>query len=843
MKRLPLLIALAFAAVMASYTFLVVALNWDNSPVLAVERQLLDLKFRFRGRIPVDPKVVIAAGDEKTIALFGRWGTWDRERYGVIIKNLIAADAGVVSFDMVLSDPVGMDHRHTLELGEKLLKPPLSESVGALAVAAAEGTPPTPQAIAEVAVRAKDLEDHFVEATDGDAKLAAVYDDNASQVVQGAVVNPEPEDGKPRRPEDYTKEISALDAFVLRQYGFGWKITELSEEAKKAGAEATIAVLDVKEGGKPSDLDATIAVTGELILPDQQFLNVASNLGFFSAYVDPDGVLRRLPLVYRIGDVFLPALSVSTAAAHFGGNPLLIADSFLPRGLAEVGFPSETGSIIHVPTDINGRLLINYYGPSGPNDPNLPDDKRGAFARVSLADVYCAGDLAGTDCQEDPARLTIEGLKKIVEKKVVLVAVTAIGTFDQRVTPFSPTVPGTEVHAAAIQNMIDGRALNRPTQYVQIECLLILIVGLLFGLVLPRLPVASGVLFLVVMMGSWWAVDWLVLFPRNSWFHDGPLFAQMLLTWAGITVVGYLTTGREKARLKQEFSTVLAPTVVDQLLSNPDLAGLGGAERNLTVMFSDIRGFTTMSEKLSPEGLTQFLNEYLTPMTEILIQHEGTLDKYMGDAIMAFWGAPIEQKDHAARAAITAVEMLEKLEELKKTWRAQGKPEIDIGIGLNSGLMRVGFMGSARMRNYTLLGDNVNLGSRLEGTNKNYGTHIIVSETTFDQAKTVIYGRLLDAVRVKGKKDPVNIYEIIGKGPMPPHVAGFVAPFETGVRLYKEKKFTEAIAQFNAAIAARQAISGPSGDPPSEVYLERCEHFLVEPPPENWDGVYDFKTK
>jgi adenylate cyclase len=239
---------------------------------------------------------------------------------------------------------------------------------------------------------------------------------------------------------------------------------------------------------------------------------------------------------------------------------------------------------------------------------------------------------------------------------------------------------------------------------------LCLVVGLLFGLVLPRIPVAGSVVFLFACIGAWWFVDWNILFKENRWFHDVPLLIQMSTTWAGILVWGYLTEGREKARLKAEFSTVLAPTVVDQLLSNPALAGLGGTERELTVMFSDIRGFTTMSEKLTPEGLTQFLNEYLTPMTEILIAHQGTLDKYMGDAIMAFWGAPIEQKDHAKRACITAVEMLEKLAELKRKWHAEGKPEIDIGIGLNSGLMRVGFMGSERMRNYTLLGDNVNLG-------------------------------------------------------------------------------------------------------------------------------------
>ncbi len=863
--RIPLLMALAIAAVGITYTYLEPTLNWDESPVLAFERKLLDLKFKWRGRIDIDPKVVIAAGDEDTIRAFGRWGTWDRQNYASIINNLVEAGADVVAFDMVFADAVGVDHSNAERIGKQMKADDLANRLGGLFVDSVEnGTPAPPAQLAQLALAAKEAEDRWAAATDGDDRLTETYDEHATTVVQGAVINTEAEDGRSRVAADYVDELARLDTFLLRGYGFGWKVTELADANKQNGAEVTVASIDLHPNSKASDLQGVIEVKGELVLPEQRFIDVASNLGFFSAYVDPDGVLRRLPLVYRIGDVFLPALSISTAAAWFGANPLLLADPFYKIGLSEIGYPKEDGSVVHVPVDLNGRLLINYYGPSGPNDPNIPADKRGAFPRVSLVDAYCVDvplmtpeqmqaaaaavsapdEVAAMRTLHDrvtmcPARrISKEQLAAIVKDKVALIAVTAIGTFDQRVTPFSPNVPGTEIHAAAIQNIIDGNALRRPTLHVQIEIVLILLVGLLFGLVLPRLPVAAGVVFLGVTMAVWWFIDWNVLFKANRWFYDVPVALQMTATWAGITVWGYLTTGREKAQLKAEFSTVLAPTVVDQLLSNPAMAGLGGAERELTVMFSDIRGFTTMSEKLSPEGLTQFLNEYLTPMTEILIKHEGTLDKYMGDAIMAFWGAPIEQKDHAARACITAVEMLEELEVLKGRWRKEGKPEIDIGIGLNSGLMRVGFMGSARMRNYTLLGDNVNLGSRLEGTNKNYGTRIIVSEVTFEQARHVIHGRLLDAVRVKGKTEPINIYEVIGKGPMPAEVAAFAAPFEQGLVAFKKQAWDIAEASFKQAIAARGG-----ADPPSDVYLERIEHFRVDPPGDDWDGVYEFKTK
>ncbi len=818
----PLAIALLLGVTSAAYTYLQPELGWDSSPLLAFENNVLDLKFMRRGRADVTPKVVIAAGDEKTIAAFGRWGTWDRARFAKILDNLVAAGAEVVAFDMVFADPPGLDHVATRELKDKLEGAKLSETAGTMALAASEGRAPGAADIARVALAAKDLEDAFAARTNSDAVFAEALDRHSTRVVQGFIAEPNPEQGAPRTA--YATELDALSAFVIEGYGYGWKFTELEDPAAK-GAEQKVAQLAVVEGAKASDLRLVTSVHGELVLPQPAFLAAASNVGFFSADPDADGTLRRQPMVYRLGDAFVPSLSLSAAALYFGGNPGLIGHPFFEHGLMRIGLPRDDGTIVEVPVDLNGRLLVNYYGPSGPADPALPDEKRGAFPRVSLADIH--------DGTFDAAA---------VKGKVVLIAVTAIGTFDQRVTPFSPMVPGVEIHAAALQNIVDGAALDRPIGVVQIELLLAVIVALLFGLVLPRLAVNWGVVFFAGLVLAWLGLDFFVLFPSELLlFHDVPLVLQMALTWAGITVWGYLTTGREKARLKKEFTSVLAPTVVEQLLQDPTLAGLGGAEREMTVMFSDIRGFTTMSEKLTPEGLTAFLNEYLTPMTEILLAREGTLDKYMGDAIMAFWGAPIVQQDHAARAALAAIDMLEKLDEMKKRWAAEGKPVLDIGIGLNSGLMRVGFMGSERMRSYTVLGDNVNLGSRLEGTNKNYGTHIIVSETTYQHARGVAYGRWLDAVRVKGKREPVNIYELLGRlepgGKPPSHMTKLIEVFEAGLRHYRAKQWDQAEGAFKQAIALRGV------DPPSTIYLERIAHFRGEPPPAEWDGVYEFKTK
>jgi len=228
-----------------------------------------------------------------------------------------------------------------------------------------------------------------------------------------------------------------------------------------------------------------------------------------------------------------------------------------------------------------------------------------------------------------------------------------------------------------------------------------------------------------------------------------------------ITVYRVLTEQREKKYIRQTFSKFVSKSVVDELLKDPDKLKLGGEKKILTVLFSDIRGFTTISERLTPEALVEHLNEYLQAMTDIVFKYLGTLDKYVGDEIMAFWGAPIPQEDHAVLAARASVEMMRVLGELNRKWVAEGKPELHIGIGLNTGDMVVGNMGSSSRMDYTLMGDNVNLGARLEGTNKVYGTNIIISEATYEYVKDHIVARELDLIRVKGKELPVKIYELI----------------------------------------------------------------------------------
>jgi adenylate cyclase len=288
--------------------------------------------------------------------------------------------------------------------------------------------------------------------------------------------------------------------------------------------------------------------------------------------------------------------------------------------------------------------------------------------------------------------------------------------------------------------------------------------------------------------------------------------------------------------MRSTFSRYLGEDVIAIALENPDRLNKG-EKRDMTVLFSDIRGFTTLSERMSPEVLAAFINDYLSPMTAIVFDEKGTLDKYIGDALMAFWNAPLEQPDHALRACRAAVRMLEKLDSMKPTWRAQGLPELEIGIGLNSGPMVVGNMGSDVRVDYTVLGDAVNLGSRLEGTNKEYDTRIIISEFTFKLVKDDVVTRRLGAVRVKGKRLPVSIYELRGLGRPSAADAPVIARFEDALARLIARDFE------GAGVGFRAVLETWPTDLPSRRYLAQLETFKVQPPPNDWDGVASLMTK
>jgi adenylate cyclase len=273
------------------------------------------------------------------------------------------------------------------------------------------------------------------------------------------------------------------------------------------------------------------------------------------------------------------------------------------------------------------------------------------------------------------------------------------------------------------------------------------------------------------------------------------------------------------------------------MLKDPAKLKLGGDKKDLSVLFSDIRGFTTFSESIQPEMLVKLLNEYLTAMTDIIFRYEGTLDKYMGDAIMAIYGAPLPQPDHARRACLTAIDMMDELRMIQIKWEKDGYPRLDIGIGINSGIMVVGNMGSVRRFDYTVMGDSVNLASRLEGLNKIYGTNVIIGEETYERVKNSAVCREIDLVRVKGKTQPVKIYELMAMDGASDEIQSLASAFQKAIRYYRARRFAEAGQMF------KQILHMHAADGPTKLYLQRCALLAKNPPPPEWDGVFTITHK
>ena len=406
---------------------------------------------------------------------------------------------------------------------------------------------------------------------------------------------------------------------------------------------------------------------------------------------------------------------------------------------------------------------------------------------------------------------------------------------------------GVEIHANALQTLIHQNFIVRP--YLWFEVLYTFVFSLLSFLVvsaLKHMKIKFEFLLEIVALLFVGAEVYAIIFlsdfafsVHNTLIPVVPPIAAVFANYVGSAVYQYLTERKQKVMIKGMFSQYLNPHVVNELIAHPEKMRLGGERRELTVLFSDIAGFTTFSEKLPPEELVLVLNEYLSAMTEIVFNNDGTLDKYEGDAVMAFWGAPIELDNSALHACTAALEMQERLVHIREKWSAEGKPNVHVRIGLNTGEMVVGNMGGTGKFDYTVIGDSVNLGSRLEGANKQYGTYIMASERTQELVKEYFVFRELDLLVVKGKTKPIKVFELIGRrnDSVRPQKISAIERYAIGLDLYRQKKFVEAIEKFT------EALSLEPDDQPSRLYIERSQLYLTNPPPEEWNGVFILKTK
>jgi adenylate cyclase len=424
-----------------------------------------------------------------------------------------------------------------------------------------------------------------------------------------------------------------------------------------------------------------------------------------------------------------------------------------------------------------------------------------------------------------------------IEDKIVLVGAVATGIYDLRVTPLASVFPGVEVHANIIDNILKGDFIVRPEWASLVDMFSLLLLGFGLGWLFPRLrPVPGAGVMLLVFVAHLY-VNTILMVNGGYWLNV--IYPSLLIPmgYLGVSIYKYIHEEREKRKIKGAFQFYVTPAVVHQMLQDPNALKLGGEKKVLSVLFSDIRGFTSLSESLPPEGLVHLLNEYLTEMTNVVFRHDGTLDKYIGDAVMAIYGAPLPQEDHPERACLSALDMMEDLHKLQTRWAAEGKPAIDIGIGINTGEMVVGNMGSERRFDYTVIGDEVNLASRLEGLNKQYGTHVIISEFTQSLVRDHILCRELDLVRVKGKAKPVRIFEVVGRKDASALDGGWIEIFGEGLLACRSLRWEEAASCFQKVLELCPE------DGPAQMYLKRCELLRSSPPPSGWDGVFDWQTK
>jgi adenylate cyclase len=525
-------------------------------------------------------------------------------------------------------------------------------------------------------------------------------------------------------------------------------------------------------------------------LPVEDLIRAARGAGNVLFLPDKDGVFRRLPLAGVYMDRLIPSISVALAGFVGGGK-----------------------NVSSVPVDAEGRMIIRYHGPAG------------TYKRYSIASIINSWALIEEGKEPQVAPSEFSG-------KTVLIGGSAPGILDNRPTPLSGACPGVEIHATVLDNLLRKDFVRIPPPAVFLGFLAFVSLLTAAGASVLK-KIRHLVIFLVLCLAVPAAAVWLA-FRAGFWLDFVVPEFSVVAGFLGASLLNYSVEGKQRRFIKSVFQHYLSPDVIERVIENPSLLRLGGEKREITSFFSDVAGFTSISEALSPEDLVNLLNEYLSEMTDIILASGGTLDKYEGDAVIAFWNAPLDQPDHALRACRAALACQKRLAELQPRFLEKYGRAVAMRIGLNSGAAVVGNMGSTRRFDYTAMGDTINLAARLEGACKQYKVPVLVGETTFGLVRDAIAAREVDIIRVVGKAKPVAVHEIIGeKSALAPEEAERLKLYEEAREAYKRREWERAAGLFGKI----------EGDPLAALYRERCENLNVSPPADDWDGVFHLKSK
>ncbi len=534
--------------------------------------------------------------------------------------------------------------------------------------------------------------------------------------------------------------------------------------------------------------------------------DAAAATGHIIPRVDFDGVIRRIPSVVNFQTGYYESLAIATYRTYLDNEPMRV----VTRKDEGDGIPKLKELIIRdtvIPLDNQSTTLIPYRG------------KSPMFRYISATDVMrgklTPGELAG---------------------KIAVVGTSAQGLFDLRNTPVGEVYPGVETHANMLSGFLDSQLKKRPEFEMAMSCVIVLALGIPLAILLVKMNALVSVLTIIGTTGAYMGFNF-------YWWGQGyvlPLAIPLLMILALFVLnmaYGFFVEARSKRAITGIFGTYVPKELVAQMAENPEAYSTKGESRDMTVLFSDVRNFTTISEGLSPTELTAMMNDYLTQMTESIQTTRGTIDKYIGDAIMAFWGAPLQDPKHPENALTAAIQMQKRVREMGPDYVKRGWPKLEIGVGLNCGMMNVGDMGSSFRRAYTVMGDHVNLASRLEGLTKEYGVGILVSENIVKTVDSAIY-REIDRVRVKGKLEPVTIYEPAGfKSEVVNQEIDEIDRFHRALDKYRAQAWDDAESILRALSQA---------DPKRKVYqlyISRIQELREKPPGDNWDGVFTFTHK
>jgi len=709
-----------------------------------IELKSLDQRFKIRGPIVPDSRVVIVAVDDKSLSKVGRW-PWPRDKIADLVDIILDKyGAKAIGFDIVFSEEQAN---------------PLKESIRLLE----EG------GNTNKSVRTW-LRKHQ-QSGNLDARLEKMFKQHHSQIVPGYFFYTEGGD----IPEQALKKLPQFSRLMQPSA----MTAEFTDDAA-----STIPRMGAVEGNLP------------------QLTEAADSVGFFNFFPDSDGTVRRIPLIAELDGYIYPSMAMQALRIFMDWPDTSVKVDI--GGVNEIRIGDRV-----IRTDHTGNMLLNHYGPGK------------TFTHISAVDL-----------------LTGKADAKILKNAIVVLGVTAVGVFDYRPSPYDSVFPGVEGHAVAISNILNNEEISRPGYLELVELISVLILSLLCGyLVYRRGAVVQtisifGVPLLIVFISLW------LFSSYGLWLKASYLIVGVLLSTIPITLLEYVVESRKRAFIHDAFYHYLAPEVVASLAEHPETLQLGGEERHMTAIFSDIASFSSFSEKLTPQELVHFLNIYLTAMSDIILKRGGTIDKYEGDAIIAFFGAPLDMPDHVTQCVLTALEQQKALLTLRSQWTEKGYPEVHIRIGINDGPMVVGNMGTDTYMNYTMMGDHVNLASRLEGVCKVYRVPILMSRDTYLQVRDEIAATFVDRVKVVGRTQPVDLYlplaprGEISDDDLKPH-----RTYERAWSLMHQRLFNDAGKIFE------KLVKEVPGNGLYEVMLARNSSYIKTPPPQDWDGVTVLKSK